>query len=87
VRYVAADPRTLRVVELDSLTAIYHRTSGITHVVASPVPELLAALAAPLTIDALMARLAADYDLRDADPNALTERLAELEIAGLVSCA
>ena len=85
--YTAADPRTLRIVALDSLTAIYHRTSGITPVVASPVPELLAALAEPLTVDALLARLAQDYDLPDADPAALVDRLAELETAGLVSRA
>ena len=86
-RFIAADPRTLRIVALDSLTAIYHRTSGITHVVASPVPELLAALADPLTLDALLAKLAAEYDLPDADLAALAERLAELETAGLVARA
>ena len=87
MRYVAADPRTLRTVELDSLTAVYHRTSGITHVVASPVPELLAALATASTVGELLARLGADYDLADADPFALAERLAELESAGLIARA
>ena len=87
VRYTCADPRTLRIVALDSLTTIYHRTSGITHVVASPVPELLAALADPLTVDALFAKLTQDYDLPDADRAALIDRLAELEAAGLVSRA
>ncbi|MES2338148.1 MAG: HPr-rel-A system PqqD family peptide chaperone [Pseudomonadota bacterium] len=86
-RYIAAGPRTLRIVALDSLTAIYHRTSGITHVVASPVPELLEALVEPLTLDALLVKLTAAYDLPDADPAALAERLAELEAAGLVSRA
>lgn len=82
--FVAADPRTVSIVALDALSAIYHRNSGITHVVASPVPELLAALTEPLTLDALLARLAAEYDLPDADPAALGGRLAELEAAGLV---
>ncbi|URW76942.1 HPr-rel-A system PqqD family peptide chaperone [Sphingomonas donggukensis] len=86
-RYTAADPRTLRIVDLDALTLIYHRTSGITHVVASPVPELLAALNKPRDLDALLAHLANEYELPDADPAALTERLAELEAAGLVSRA
>ncbi len=85
--FKAADPRTLRVVELDTLTAIYHRASGITHVVASPVPELLAALAEPSTLDDLFAKLATEYDLPDADPAALAERLVELDVAGLVSRA
>ncbi len=84
VRYTGADPRTLRIVALDSLTAMYHRTSGITYVVASPVPELLAALSQPLTVAALLASLVQDYDLPDADPAALVDRLAELEAAGLV---
>jgi PqqD family protein of HPr-rel-A system len=87
IHFLAADPRTLRIVALDSLTAIYHRTSGITHVVASPVPELLAALIEPLTLGALLDRLADAYDLPDADPAALAERLGELEAAGLVSRA
>ena len=86
-RYRAADPATLRIVELDALTAIYHRTSGITHVVASPVPELLAALAEPRDMSDLLAYLATEYELTDADPAALAERLAELEAAGLVSRA
>ncbi len=86
-RFIAADPRTLRIVELDSLTAIYHRTSGITHVVASPVPELLGAMVEPLTLAALLVKLATEYDLPDADPGALDERIAELEVAGLVSRA
>lgn len=86
-RYIAADPATLRIVPLDVMTLVYHRASGITHVVASPVPELLATLGEPLTLDALLARLAQDYELGDADPAALAERLAELEAAGLVSRA
>ncbi|WP_326523991.1 HPr-rel-A system PqqD family peptide chaperone [Sphingomonas sp.] len=84
VRYLAADPRTIRVVPLDSLTAIYHRASGITHLVASPVPELLAALDEPRTVRSLLDHLAREYELGDADPVALGERLTELEAAGLV---
>lgn len=83
-QYRAASPATLRIVPLDALTVIYHRASGITHVVDSPVPEILAALAEPLDVDALLARLAADYDLLDADPLALAVRLDELAGAGLV---
>lgn len=85
--FVAAAPATLIVVPLDLLTLIYHRASGITHVVASPVPEILEALAEPLTLDALLGRLTADYDLADADREALAARLAELEASGLVARA
>lgn len=75
-------------VRLDALTALYHRPSGTTHLLASPAPEILAALAGePLTLDALLERLAADYDLVDADRAALAARLEELAAAGLVAAA
>jgi PqqD family protein of HPr-rel-A system len=83
--YRAADPATLRVVPLDALTLIYHRASGITHVVDAPVPEILDALAGePLSASALLTRLGERFDLVDADPAALAIRLDELARAGLV---
>lgn len=70
---------------LGELVALYHRPSGQTHVVAPPAPEILAALAdGPLTLDALLARLAGDYDLADPDREALAARVEELVAAGLV---
>lgn len=86
-RFRAADPETLRVVALDELTLVYHRTSGITHVLAPPAPEILAALAAALTLDDLLARLSVDFDLLDGGREALAARLDELIAAGLVSAA
>lgn len=84
-RYRAADPATLRIVPLDALTLIYHRASGITHIVDAPVPEILAALAGePMAVEPLLARLAEAYDLADADPMALAARLDELATVGLV---
>lgn len=82
--YQAAPPVTLRIVPLDALTLIYHRASGITHVVDAPVPELLEALATPQTLDQLLTNLTERYDLLDADPMALAIRLDELVQAGLV---
>lgn len=82
--YRAAPPATLRIVPLDSLTLVYHRASGITHVVDAPVPEILEALAEPMDMPALLAALDARYDLVDADPAALTARLDELAAVGLV---
>lgn len=67
--------------------ALYHRRSGLTHLIAEPVPEILAALSEnPLTVAQLADWLAADYGLvADGDALAvLTERLAELESIGLV---
>ncbi|WP_316251058.1 HPr-rel-A system PqqD family peptide chaperone [Sphingomonas sp. JC676] len=85
VRYRAALPSTLRIVPLDALTLIYHRASGITHIVDAPVPEILEALDdEALTSAALLDRLAEQFELGDPDPMALVVRLDELVAAGLV---
>ncbi|WP_343519495.1 HPr-rel-A system PqqD family peptide chaperone [Sphingomonas sp.] len=84
-RYRAAAAATLRIVPLDALTVIYHRASGITHIVDSPVPELLEALEeTALTLDETLAALATAHDLVDPDRAALEARLDELVVAGLV---
>lgn len=83
-RYRAAAPDTLRIVPLDALTLIHHRASGITHIVDAPVPEILTALAVPITADALLDRLRREHDLAYPDPAALAARLDELVAAGLV---
>jgi len=83
--YRAAPPVALRIVPLDALTLIYHRASGITHIVDSPVPEILEALGSEeLSLDSLLARLAETYALIDPDPAALAVRLDEMAAAGLV---
>jgi PqqD family protein of HPr-rel-A system len=85
IRYRAASPATLRIVPLDVLTLIYHRASGMTHIVDAPVPEILEVLGdEALSSAALMQRLAERFDLRDPDPVALAVRLDELAAAGLV---
>lgn len=84
-RYRAAPAATLRIAPLDVLTLVYHRASGITHVVDSPVPELLETLSnQSLTLDETLAALAAAHDLIDPDRAALAARLNELVAAGLV---
>lgn len=82
--YRADPPEGLRIVPLDSLTAIYHRASGQTHVVSEPMPELLTALA---TGDADVAALIRRLNLADdAETRALlAERLGELVETGLVA--
>lgn len=84
--YKADPPAARRLVPLDALDLIYHRPSGMTHVVAEPVPQLLDALAAgPADAGALVARLSAlhDFDAEGA-VEAIAARLAELEAIGLV---
>ena len=86
--YRMARPETLKIVHLDSFTAVYHRASGITHLITAPAPEILATLGeAGLTRSALLAQLASDYDLGDSDPAALLARLDELVATGLASTA
>lgn len=83
--YRAAASETLRVVPLDALTLVYHRSSGITHIVDTPVPEILETLSAePLSAPDLLALLGERFELVDADPLALAVRLDELAAVGLV---
>ncbi len=79
-RYLAAARGTLWIAELDGLTAIYHRASAQTHLLAEPAPSILAALTEPLTAPDLLAALGADQ----AEAETLAEQLAELEAIGLV---
>lgn len=73
---------------LGALTALYHRPSATTHLLAPPAPEILRALAGgEMTQAALLAALARDYDLADPDPAALAARVEELVAAGLVERA
>ena len=83
-RYRAAPAATLRIEPLDALTVIYHRASGVTHLVDSPVPELLELLAEPLTVEQALAALSERFDLVDPDATALVARLDELVASGLV---
>lgn len=82
--YAADPPGALRRVDLDGLSALFHAPSGMTHVVASPAPEILEALAeGPADAGAILARMRSRYDI-DGDAAAVAARLGELEQAGLV---
>lgn len=83
----AADPPGLsRTVELEGLTLLYHRRSGLTHILAPPAPQILAALAAgPASAAEIVARIGERFEVEAEDPAAaIAARLAELEAAGLV---
>ncbi|QBM77707.1 HPr-rel-A system PqqD family peptide chaperone [Sphingomonas sp. AAP5] len=83
-----ARAESLSIVHLDSFSAVYHRASGITHLITAPAPEILATLGeAGMTRAALLQRLVRDYALGDADADVLRERLDELVATGLVSRA
>ncbi|HEV2746152.1 MAG TPA: HPr-rel-A system PqqD family peptide chaperone [Allosphingosinicella sp.] len=84
-RYIADPPEAVRRVELDGLTAWFHRPSGITHILAPPAPQILEVLAGrPGSLAEILARLAEAYDIDGAEAE-LQPRLDELEAAGLVS--
>jgi PqqD family protein of HPr-rel-A system len=83
-------PAEMRVaVALDSLTALYDRRSGQTHVLASPLPEILTALdAGPADAEQLVVRLSKTFDLRTDNADArvvLQARLQELAGLGLLT--
>ena len=88
--YRAAPAGALRIEPLGELTAIFDRRSMQTHLVVSPMPEILGAMGADAcSAAALASRLAATFDLgngSDVQP-ILVERLGELAAMGLVERA
>ncbi len=87
MRYRAAAAEDLVRVELDALTAVYDRRSGQTHLLASPLPEMLEALGkAEWTLAAFAAQLADTFEMAgDGDADALiAAHLSELAALGLV---
>ncbi len=88
--YRAAPAGALRIEALGGLTAIFDRRSMQTHLVVSPMPEILEAMGEEACNSAaLAARLAASFDF-DSEGDArpiLAERLAELAAMGLVERA
>ncbi len=84
-RAEAADALITR--PLDAMTLIYQRRSGITHMVAEPIPEILSAMGSEaVTAKLLVARLAKNFDLgpqKQAEA-IVADRLQELADLGLV---
>lgn len=85
-RFIADPAEAVKAVELDGLTALYHRPSGLTHILAPPAPQILAALADRAGDAAeIVARIGEDFELDETDAEAaIGARLDELEAAGLV---
>jgi len=74
-------------IALDGVALIFHRPSGLTHIVAPPAPQILEALGeGDADPAALLDRLKRDYDFDDSEDleAALEARLTELETSGLV---
>lgn len=87
--YKAEAAAMLLIQPLDSMTAIYHRRSGITHIVAEPVPQILQAMGEmALTTGEIVQRLGAVFDWDDIDAESLiAERLEEMAALGLLERA
>jgi len=83
----SADPADgFKIIPLDGLTALYHRRSGMTHVLAAPAPEIIRALAGQ-QLDVVALATALGVDCSPDNASALAARLDELCEAGLVSRA
>ena len=86
--YRAPPSDGLLIAPLDEFTAVYHRASGITHLLTDPAPQILAAVQdGAQSLDALLVQLGRDYDLTDGTRETLAARLEELVEAGLVERA
>lgn len=87
-RFRAEDAANLIIKPLDDLSLIYHRRSGTTHVVASPVPEMLGVMGGdPLGVEEILERLSQQFDLGDETESLIAvvaARLEELTALGLV---
>jgi PqqD family protein of HPr-rel-A system len=86
--YYKAEPVSGRIVTpLDVMTLIYQRSSGMTHIVAEPVSEILEVMGNDVCdAELVAARLSTRFDLGDpAQAKAIiAERLHELAALGLV---
>ena len=71
---------------LDAMTVIYHRRSGITHIIADPVPQILACMdTAPMTAAVIARRVADTFEVDDVEVEAvIAARLDEMAELGLV---
>ncbi len=84
-RYRAAPCDALIIQPLDAMTLVYHKPSGITHMVAEPVPQILAAMDGDIVdVTSVTERLAAQFDLGNDAEIIITQRLEELAQLGLV---
>ncbi|VWX57461.1 HPr-rel-A system PqqD family peptide chaperone [Sphingorhabdus sp. 109] len=87
-KYRAAPAEDLIWHDLDSMKLLYHRPSGITHILADPAPAIFEVMEeAALAATEIIARLTALFDIEsggDAEEIILA-RLEELSLLGLVS--
>ncbi|MEZ5710711.1 MAG: HPr-rel-A system PqqD family peptide chaperone [Blastomonas sp.] len=90
-RFAAVQADAILREPLDGFEAVYHRSSGLTHLLAEPAPQLLDLLTdTPLTVAEIAGQLEGAYDLvpdGEADipiAEIVAHRLEELAALGLV---
>jgi PqqD family protein of HPr-rel-A system len=86
LKYKAEPAGQLLVEPLDAMTLIYQRRSGMTHIVAEPVPQILSVMGEDvLGAVEVAARLAVQFDFDVTDAEAIVvSRLEELAALGLL---
>ncbi len=88
ITYRAGGSGDIIVETLDMITLVFQRSSGITHMVTEPMPQILEAFGDDaLTIGELTKRLADLFELGDDSVDVtkiITARIQELEALGLV---
>lgn len=84
--YKAEPADQLLIEPLDAMTLIYQRRSGITHIVAEPVPEILGVMGEDaLSANQVAQRLSAKFEIDSAEAEGVVAaRLEELAALGLV---
>ena len=83
-RYSADPAEAAGSMALEGLTLLFHRPSGVTHILAPPAPQILETLGRDaITSAELATRLAERFELVGGD-DVLIARLEELVAAGLV---
>lgn len=85
-KYKAEPADQLLIEPLDAMTLIYQRRSGITHIVAEPVPEILGVMGEDaLSGNQVAQRLSAKFEIDSAEAEGvIAARLEELAALGLV---
>ncbi len=86
-RYRALKSDQLISHKLDSMTVLYQMASGVTHMIADPVPAILGVMSDDaMSANEIAVRLSEDFDLEtDADVTEIVlARLDELQQLGLV---
>ncbi|MFN3619237.1 HPr-rel-A system PqqD family peptide chaperone [Sphingorhabdus sp.] len=86
--YVLAENAPLIIEPLDAMTLIYQRRSGMTHIVAEPIPQILMAMGSqPQTAQDTARRLAMEFDFGENTEvvvEIVTSRLEEMAELGFL---